>query len=471
MMKSQLGIFGLGTMGTGLSRNLALNGFVLSLYNRHIRGLEENVAAIAISTHEELSQARGFDDLKSFVDSLESPRVILIMVNAGTATQEVIDSLVPLLEEGDVLVDGGNSHYEDTTRRAVELESKGIQFIGCGISGGAEGALKGPSIMPGGSVEAYNIASTFLKSIAAKNLYGEPCCTYIGPEGAGHFVKMVHNGIEYAEMQLLADVYSILRWAVGLKPDHIAEVLSAWKNTEAASYLLDITVNILREKDPDGWFIDKILDSAGTKGTGAWAVQAAAAMGIPAMMITAALHARYLSGQRHIRIQLDEITRVQSKKNASLGTTDVFNAYQLSRIINYHEGYSIIRAASKNYNWNINLADLSACWTNGCIIRSALMNQFVTLWSEWNDELILHPHIKSVITSGWSGLRRVNQMASSEVVFTPCLVAASQYISGASLRYPAANLVQAQRDYFGFHGFKRIDDASGAIHHYPWKKD
>ncbi len=470
-MKSQLGVIGLGIMGTALSRNFASHGFSLSLYNRHLRGLEENVAAIASSRYGELIHARGFDDLIPFVESLQSPRVILIMVNAGAATQDVIDSLSTLLDKDDIVIDGGNSHYEDTSRRVAELNAQGIRFIGCGVSGGAEGALNGPSIMPGGNQDAYGVASLFLKTIAAKDLYNEPCCTFIGPEGAGHFVKTVHNGIEYAEMQLLAEVYSILRWAVGLTPDHIAEVLSNWKKTEAASYLLDITVNILREKDSEGWLIDRILDSAGTKGTGGWAVQAAAAMGIPAMMITAALHARYLSGQRHIRVHLDEITKVQSRKNASLGTTDIFNAYQLARIINYHEGFAIIRAASKNYNWNINLSALSACWTNGCTIRSALMNHFVTLWEEWNDELILHPFVKGVITSGWSGLRRINQVASSETIFTPCLVAASQYISGASLRYPAANLVQAQRDYFGFHGFKRTDDDSGTTHHHPWKKD
>ena len=470
-MKSQLGVIGMGIMGTGLSRNLARQGYNLSLYNRHVPGVEENVAATAISIHEELNNARGFDALKPFIESLQSPRLVLMMVTSGAATQEVIDSLVPLLDPGDILIDGGNSHYSDTNRRTSELNVKGIQFLGCGISGGPEGALRGPSIMTGGNSEAYDIASVYLKSIAAKNLYGEPCCSLFGPEGTGHFVKMVHNGIEYAEMQLLAEVYSLLRWAVGLTPDHIADVLSNWKNTMAAGYLLDITVTILREKDHDGWLIDKILDSAGTKGTGAWAVQAAAAMGIPAMMITAALHARYLSGQRHIRVQLDDITRVQPKKNASLGTTDIFNAYQLARIINYHEGFAIIRAASKNFHWDIDLASLSACWTNGCIIRSALMNQFVSLWKDWNDELILHPAIKEEIKSGWSGLRRMNQMASSETVFTPCLVAASLYIAGASLRYPAANLVQAQRDYFGFHGFRRTDDESGTLHHHTWKKE
>jgi len=470
-MKSEIGIIGMGIMGTALSRNFASHGYSLSLYNRHLRGVEENVAAIAISRYDELKNAHGFDELKPFVESLKTPRVILIMVIAGQATQEVIDQLTPLVDKGDTIIDGGNSRYDDTGRRLTELNEKGIYFLGCGISGGAEGALKGPSIMAGGNMEAYHVAGPYLKSIAAKDLKGEPCCTYIGPQGAGHFVKTVHNGIEYAEMQLLAEVYAVLRWALGLTPDHIADVLSGWQKNEAASYLLDITINILREKNNDGWVIDKILDSAGTKGTGAWAVQVAAVMGVPAMMITAALHARYLSGQRHIRVHLDEIGREQSRKDISLSTTDIFNAYQLARMINHHEGFAIIRAASKYFNWDIQLSNVAACWTNGCTIRSAMMNHFVSIWEEWNDELILHPYIKGVIMNGWSGLRRVNQLSSSETIFTPCLVAASQYISGASLRYPAANLVQAQRDYFGFHGFKRTDDESGAIHHYPWKKD
>lgn len=458
-------------MGTGLARNLSSKGVSLSLYNRHLPGVEENVAAIAIARYNELHAAKGFDDLRAFLDSLETPRIIMIMVNAGDPTQDVIDTLSPLLNKEDIVIDGGNSHYLDTNRRMKDLHAKGISFIGCGISGGAEGALRGPSLMPGGDLHAYEKVDSILKSIAAKDLNGDPCCHYIGPEGSGHFVKMIHNGIEYAEMQLISEVYSILRWAVGLTPDHIAEVLSKWKQSEAASYLLDITVNILREKDDNGWIIDKILDSAGTKGTGGWVVQLAAALGIPAMMITAALNARYLSAQRHIRVHLDEITRVPGTKNASLSTTDIFNAYQLARIINYHEGYALIRSASKKYNWTINLSRLSATWTNGCIIRSAMMNHFTTLWQDWNDELILHPHVKNVITSGWSGLRRINQVSSTETVFTPCLVSASQYIAGASLRYPAANLIQAQRDYFGLHGFKRMDDDSGTVHHHNWNKN
>ncbi len=469
-MKSQAGVVGLGTMGTSLSRNLGGHEYAISIYNRHLDGIEEHVAVRMIDTFEELKDAQGFDDLSSFVNSLESPRIIILMINAGSATSEVIESLVPLMEKGDVLIDGGNAHYTDTIRRVSELNESGIHFLGCGISGGVEGALKGPSMMPGGSRKGYEIASPILESIAAKDLNGQPCCTYIGPGGAGHFAKMVHNGIEYAEMQLLAEVYSLMRWAVGLTPDHIAEVLLGWKDTEASSYLLDITLNILRQKENDQWVIDSILDSAGHKGTGGWAVQAAASYGIPAMMITASLHARYLSGQRHIRIHLDDITRVKNRKNASLGTTDLLNAYQLSRLINYHEGFAIIRAASAYYSWDINLSELSAIWTNGCIIRSAMMNHFTSLWASWNDELILHPYIKGVITSGWAGLRRINQVASSETLFTPCLVAASQYIAGASLRHPSANLIQAQRDYFGNHGFKKIGDRSDTIYHFQWKK-
>ena len=469
-MKSQIGIVGLGIMGTNLSRNLAGHGYSISLYNRHLDGLEEDVAERRIDAYDELKNAQGFSDLSSFVNSLETPRIILMMINVGEATAGVIESLVPLLSKDDVLIDGGNAHYLDTIRRIAELNPYGIHFLGCGISGGVEGALNGASIMAGGSRKGYEVASPFLEKIAAKDLNGKPCSAYIGHGGAGHFTKMVHNGIEYAEMQLLSEVYKILRWAVGLTPDHIAEVLSAWKETEAASYLLDITLDILRQKENDEWVIDSILDSAGHRGTGGWAVQAAASFGVPAMMITASLHARYLSGQRHIRTHLDDITRVQNRKNASLGTTDLFNAYQLARIINFHEGYSILRAASIYYSWDIDLAVLSALWTNGCIIRSSMMNHFTSLWTSWNDELILHPYIKGVITSGWSGLRRINQVASNETLFTPCLVAASQYIAGASLRYPSANLIQAQRDYFGNHGFRKAGDHSDTIYHFPWKK-
>ncbi|HJW29060.1 MAG TPA: NADP-dependent phosphogluconate dehydrogenase [Saprospiraceae bacterium] len=470
-MKQQFGIAGLGSMGTYVARKLAQKGFALSLYNRHLEGTEEKVASGLINRYPELSQASGYDDLAGFVSSLSSPRIILLMVDAGSATEELINSLVPFLQENDLIMDGGNAHFEDSTRRCRQLHEKGIQYLGCGISGGMRNFDIGLSLMPGGSMAAYEKAKPALHALSAKAVDGSPCCTYIGDEGAGHFVKIVHNGIEYAEMELLAEVYSLLRWAVGLTPGHISDVLATWKQTDANGYLLEITLDILRERQGDAWVIDSILDSAGYKGTGGWAVQAAASFGIPAMMITAALHARYLSGQRHIRNHLNEVTASQSKKDVAVSTTDIFNAFQLARLINYHEGYAIIRAASVHFGWNINLASLSKIWTNGCIIRSALMNRFVQLWESWDDELILHDEIKGIIKSAWPGLRRIIQVATSETIFTPCLVGASQYIAGASLRYPMANLIAAQRDYFGHHGFWTVEDPSGDLHHYPWKHE
>ena len=470
-MGARAGIVGMGVRGLNLGRNLGLRGHALSFYNPPGIGDENDEAPLSISQYDELNQSKAFFDVRSFVESLSTPRIIFLMVPVGKATEDVILQHMPHLSEGDVLIDGSNAHFEDTSRRCKELEGKGIHFLGCGFSGGQDAITNGPSVMPGGSRAGYEIASSLLGEMAATSMEGSPCCTYIGPEGAGHFAKIVHNGIEYAEMQLLAEVYSLMRWAVGLTPDHIAQVMSQWKETDASSYLIDITLKILQQKEGDQWAIDTILDSAGHRGTGVWAVQAAASFGIPAMMITAALHARYLSGQRHIRVHLDEVTRSQPRKNPSLSTTDLFNAYQLGRVINYHEGYSIIRAVSKQYGWNIKLSELSKIWTNGCVIRSTMMNRFVALWETWDDELVLHPDIKSTIASAWPGLRRITHLASSETVFTPCLVAASQYIAGASLRFPTANLIQAQRDFFGSHGYWKIGDTSGELHHFPWDRE
>lgn len=470
-MGARAGIVGMEVRGLNLGRNLGLRGHALSFHAPQNKEGEYLDTPHSITRYPELHQSKSYPDVKSFVESLSTPRIIFSMVPVGKATDDVILQLIPFLTDGDVLIDGSNAHYDDTTRRCRELDGKGIHFIGCGFSGGLDAITNGPSIMPGGSKAGYEIVSSLLGEMAATAMDGSPCCTYVGPQGAGHFAKIVHNGIEYAEMQLLAEVYSLMRWGVGLTPDHIAEVMSQWKESDASSYLIDITLKILRQKEDDHWVIDTILDSAGHRGTGVWAVQAAASFGIPAMMITAALHARYLSGQRHIRVHLDEVTRSQQRKNPSLSTTDLFNAYQLGRIINYHEGYSIIRAVSKEYDWNINLSDLSRIWTNGCVIRSSMMNRFVALWETWDDELVLHPDIKSTIASAWSGLRRINHVASSETVFTPCLVAASQYIAGASLRFPTANLIQAQRDFFGSHGYWKIGDNSNHLHHFPWNRE
>lgn len=470
-MMPSVGIIGMGAMGCNLGRNLVARGATLSLFHPSADSFGAQPFRNVAAQFPELQAASVFDDLHGFTQSLPTPRIIFMMVPPGNLVDDFLNRVISGLSAGDVLIDGSNAHYDDTTRRVNGLQEKGIHFLGCGFSGGNDAILNGPSVMPGGSREGYEIAAPVLKNMAATAVDGSPCCTYIGPEGAGHFVKIIHNGIEYAEMQLLAEVYSLLRWAVGLTPDHIAEVMSGWKTTDASGYLLDITLNILRQKEGDQWVIDSILDSASHRGSGVWAVTAAASSGIPAMMITAALHARFLSGQRHIRVHLDEVTRSQPRKGTSMGTTDLYNAYQLARIINYHEGFSIIRAVSKQYQWDINLADLSRIWTNGCVIRSSLMNRFVGLWENWEDELVLHPDIKSTIASAWPGLRRITHMASSETIFTPCMVAASQYIAGASLRFPTANLIQAQRDFFGAYGFRKTDDPAGPIHHFPWHRE
>jgi 6-phosphogluconate dehydrogenase len=464
-MKPAVGIYGLGALGINLARNLALRDYTPSLCPTQTDQQPE----LVMTRFPELHTAKPFADAASMVASLSSPRTVIMMLTADESVDDAIQLILPHLAPGDVLIDGSNSHFTDTTRRYQELTSKGIHFLGCGFSGGLDGIRNGISVMPGGSAEGYQRVLPLLQDIAATAVDGQPCCAYIGPEGAGHFVKIVHNGIEYAEMQLFAEVYAILRWAVGLTTDHIAEVLAAWKDTDASGYLLDITLKVLREKEGDEHIIDSILDSAGHKGTGVYAVQAAAQFGVPAMMITAALHARYLSGQRHIRSHLDEVTGKQQRKGASMGTTDLYNAFQLARIINYHEGFAIIRAVSKHYGWKIDLAELSRIWTNGCIIRSSLMNRFVKLWENWDDELVLHPEVKQLIAATWPGLRRINHVASAETLFTPCLVAASQYIAGASLRFPSANLIQAQRDYFGAYGFRTTTDPDGPIRHHDWR--
>ncbi len=313
MDKSEFGLLGLGVMGKSLCRNLANNGFKISMFNRHVNGVEENVALNFRNEHKELSLALPFDDLKEFVNSIQKPRKIMLMVNAGKTVDIVIDDLLPHLSDGDIIIDGGNSNYNKTKERFEYLQSKKIHFIGTGVSGGEEGALKGPSIMPSGNKDAYNLVKPFLEKIAAKDDNDLPCCTYIGPEGSGHFVKMVHNGIEYAEMQLLAEVFGILS-STGKNPDEIADVLESWKST-ASSYLLEITVDILRKKEGNDWLVNKILDKAGNKGTGNWTTIATAELGAPSTMIASALFARYTSFLKEDRVEAQNLYRTENDIN------------------------------------------------------------------------------------------------------------------------------------------------------------
>jgi len=467
---AEFGLIGLGVMGKSLSRNLARNDFRLALYNRHVEGVEEDVAKHFIQTHPELKSAVGFDDLVKFVTVLERPRKIFLMIKAGTAADEMINALQTHLAPGDVIIDGGNSLYKETERRAVALKNVGIHFIGTGVSGGEEGALKGPSIMPGGNVEAYQIVQPYLEAIAAKDFNGIPCCTQIGAGGAGHFVKMIHNGIEYAEMQLLAELTELLQWHNQLSLDAIADVFTEWGRGESNSYLLEITADILRKREGDDFLVNKILDQAGNKGTGGWSTTAASELGVPATMLTAALFARYTSAFREERLQAAPM--YQNGRNAqreAIDLDELKTAYHIARVVNHHQGFHLISEASARWNWGINLPEVARIWTNGCIIRSNLMEKLVNVLQNTN-RILQDIELSKVIDNQQFALNKICQSGLKGNLALPCFQAAYQFLMAYSTAQSSANIIQAQRDYFGAHTYRRIDDPEGKSHHTIWKK-
>ena len=465
MDKSEFGLLGLGVMGKSLCRNLANKGFRISMFNRHVDGIEEHVALNFKNEYDELSSALPFDDLRGFVNSIQKPRKIMLMVNAGKTVDIVINDLLPHLSDGDIIIDGGNSNYNKTKERYDYLKSKNIHFIGTGVSGGEEGALKGPSIMPSGDKEAYKKVQPFLETIAAKDDNDLPCCTYIGPEGSGHFVKMVHNGIEYAEMQLLAEVFFILS-AAGKNPDEIADILENWKKT-AGSYLMDITVDILRKKEGSDWLVNKILDKAGNKGTGNWTTIATAELGVPSTMIAAALFARYTSFFKEDRVEASKTFRRDKDLNFKISTTDLLNTYQFARIINHYQGLQLIQQASNTYNWDLNLSEIARIWTAGCIIKSELMVELVEVLKS-STSILKHDKIINRIKS----LKPSTNKVIAECIFSelpvPCLSESVNFFNSYTTANSSANLIQAQRDYFGAHTYQRIDDPAGKFHHTNW---
>tara|TARA_R110000868_G_scaffold37111_4_gene131355 strand:+ start:44845 stop:46740 length:1896 start_codon:yes stop_codon:yes gene_type:complete len=466
---SEFGLIGLGVMGKSLSRNLAKKGFHLSLFNRHLPKSEEKVAEKFIEKYSELSNAKGFENLSRFVDSLESPKKIFLMVQAGDVTDAVINNLVPLLRKGDIIIDGGNSHYKDTERRINYLSKQGIHILGVGVSGGEDGALNGPSIMASGEIEVYKKVSIYLESIAAKDIHGNACCTLIGKGGSGHFVKMVHNGIEYAEMQLLAETYHFLRYGKGLNPSEISDIFERWRQGDLDSYLLEITVDILRKKEGDEWLIDLILDKAGNKGTGSWTTIAAAELGVPATMISSALFARYLSSFKEER----DIASYQYQSKVAipsdLPVDQVGIAYQLARVINHHQGIHLLSAASKEYGWRIKLWEVARMWTNGCIIRSELMNHLVQILQE-TDRILFDELTSQSCNASKPYLDELVIETIKAGQNAPCLTSALLFLNGYTNYLSSANIIQAQRDYFGAHTYKRIDDPNGKSHHTIWKE-
>ena len=464
--KSEFGLVGLGVMGKSLCRNLASKGFNISIYNRHLDNVEENVAINFKKEHDELKTSQPFDDVQSFVNSLQQPRKIMLMVNAGKTIDIVIEQLLPYLSENDVIIDGGNSHYNDTERRILFLEKKKIHFIGTGVSGGEEGALKGPSIMPGGNAEAYKLVKPYLETIAAKDKNGNPCCTYIGKSGSGHFSKMVHNGIEYAEMQLLAEVYQIFKSA-GKNPDEISNILSSWKK-DTDSYLLEITSDILKKKENDDWLIHKILDKAGNKGTGNWTTIASAQLGTPSTMIASSLFSRYTSAYKDERVQLNEL--YPSNNNVLLiNNDDVKKAYQLARIINHYQGFKLLYEASETYEWDFNLSEIARIWTNGCIIRSTFMEDLISILKK-DANILTNQKIIDEVKNLKPSLSRVVAECIKNEMSIPCLSEAINSLNAITSSDSSANMIQAQRDYFGAHTYQRNDDNSGKYYHTNWKK-
>ena len=460
------GIVGLGIMGTSLSRNFANKGTSLSLYNREVKGSEEGVALSHTKQYSELKNALPFHSLPCFVESIKNPRKILLMLPAGSPTDTVIEKLIPLLTQGDVIIEGGNSHFKDTEKRAKQLSAAGIYFLGMGVSGGEEGALKGPALMIGGVKEAYMLVKNDLSAIAAKNSKGVPCCDFVGSGGAGHFVKMVHNGIEYAEMQLLAEVVSLALSDQSNSIKTIQKMLQDWQKTKSESYLLDITASLLGFQESGRPFIDLIKDEASNKGTGAWATAEGAELGSANSLMASALHARFTSSNKKQRSLLSK-TFKGKPTSTSLSLSALKVSYDLSRIINHHQGFEMIREAAIKNNWKIKLATIASLWSEGCIIKSRLMDTLVDVLKA-NDTLLNAAAFIEFFNNGIASWEISITTAIQKRIPFSCHNAAWNYFLAITQENSNANIIQAQRDFFGAHGFERKDKNHDKKYHGPW---
>ncbi|MFJ5964961.1 MULTISPECIES: NADP-dependent phosphogluconate dehydrogenase [unclassified Bacillus (in: firmicutes)] len=469
MSKQQIGVIGLAVMGKNLALNIESRGFSVSVYNRSSN-----------KTEEFLQESKGKNvvgtySIEEFVQSLETPRKILLMVKAGAATDATIQSLLPHLEKGDILIDGGNTYYKDTQRRNQELAESGIHFIGTGVSGGEEGALKGPSIMPGGQKEAHELVKPILEAISAK-VDGEPCTTYIGPDGAGHYVKMVHNGIEYGDMQLISESYFILKHVAGLTAQELHEVFSEWNKGELDSYLIEITADIFTKVDEETNqpLVDVILDKAGQKGTGKWTSQSSLDLGVPLPIITESVFARFISAMKDERVEASKLIKgpepTQSTEDKQTLIEAVRKALFMSKICSYAQGFAQMKAASDEYNWDLKYGEIAMIFRGGCIIRAAFLQQIKEAYDR-NPELknlLLDPYFKNIVESYQSSLRKVISLAVEQGVPVPSFSSALAYFDSYRTAVLPANLIQAQRDYFGAHTYERTDKEG--VFHTEWMK-
>ncbi|MGO1590729.1 MAG: NADP-dependent phosphogluconate dehydrogenase [Ancrocorticia sp.] len=462
---ADIGVTGMAVMGSNLARNLARNGYKVAIHNRSTAKTER-----VIAEHGSEGEFYPSESLEDFVASLSTPRVAIIMVKAGPATDAVIDELASLMEAGDIIVDCGNSNYQDTRRREAAIRDRGLHYVGSGVSGGEEGALKGPSIMPGGTTESYDRLGPMFEKISA-HVDGVPCCTHVGPDGAGHFVKMVHNGIEYADMQLIAEAYDLMRQGLGLSAPEIGKVFETWNTTELDSYLIEITADVLQHMDPetDQPFVDIVLDQASQKGTGAWTVQTAAEFGVPVTGIAEATFARSLSGGAAERAAgqsaLAPHTAGMQVDDADGFIESIRQALYASKMVAYSQGFELIRAASKEYEWDIDLGAMARIWRGGCIIRAAFLNPITDAYERNADLplLLADDYFSAEIAKAVNDWRLIVSYAALNGIPIPAFASSLSYYDGVRAEKLPANLIQGQRDFFGAHTYHRTD-RDGTFH-------
>ena len=468
MKKADIGLIGLAVMGENLAMNMESKGFTVAVFNRSTDKVDNFIEGRAAGKN-----FIGCRSPEELIDSLKKPRRIFMMVKAGAAVDALIAQLLPLLDEGDILIDGGNSHYPDTIRRTAEVESRGCLYVGCGVSGGEEGALKGPSMMPGGSPAAWEHVRPIFQSICARVEDGSPCCDWVGENGAGHFVKMVHNGIEYGDMQLICEAYQLMRDGLGMTSEEMSEVFAAWNKTELESYLIEITADILRHKENGEITVEKILDRAGQKGTGKWTSITALDEGVPLTLISEAVFARCLSAQKDERVRAAALYRrkvvpVEGDRAAALES--LRKALYASKIVSYAQGYALMRAAAKTNGWNLNYGGIALMWRGGCIIRSVFLGKIKEAFDKDPalENLLLDEYFRETMQSLLPAWRETVSLAVRSGIPMSAFSSALSWFDGYTCENLPANLLQAQRDYFGAHTYERVDAPRGQFFHTNW---
>jgi 6-phosphogluconate dehydrogenase len=470
---SDIAVVGLAVMGENLILNMASKGFTVTAYNRSYSKVENFLA-----TRAKDKTIRGVDSIESLVASLASPRKIMLMVKSGQPVDDFIEQLIPLLDKGDIIIDGGNSQFEDSNRRTAMLAEKGLLYVGTGVSGGEEGALLGPSIMPGGNPKAWPHVKPIFQAISAKvkDQRGEmtiPCCDWVGEGGAGHFVKMVHNGIEYGDMQIICEGYVLMRDLLGMSPAEMSDVFTQWNKTELSSYLTEITADILAYKENDQALVDSILDTAGQKGTGKWTGITALHLGVPLTLIGEAVFARCLSAIKDQRVTASKVLagpEVTFNGDKTAFLESLRQALLASKIVSYAQGFAVLQEAAKEYKWDLDYGSIAMMWREGCIIRSVFLDNIKTAYDNHGtlDNLLLDDYFNQVVADSQQGWREVIATAAMNGVAIPCLSSALSYFDGYRTEHLPANLLQAQRDYFGAHTYERKDRPRGEFFHTNW---